>query len=42
MINKLKCIFKGHSSVQGSCPFTGITYDICTACGKTIPSKEAK
>lgn len=36
MINSIKCLFKGHNNVQGSCPFTGKTYDICQNCGKSV------
>jgi len=34
MINILKCKIFKHNFIKQSCPFTGLTYNICMRCGK--------
>ncbi len=43
MLNRLKCMYKGHSLKQaGTCPYTGSTYDFCERCDYMIPREMAE
>ena len=42
MINKIICMFKGHTLVDaGTCPYTGSAYQYCERCTAMIPIQVA-
>lgn len=40
-LGSIVCMVNGHNLVfAGSCPFTGMSYDYCKRCNRTIPIEE--